>query len=467
MFNRENVKGKKITIMGLGLNQGGLGITRFLAESKANLIVTDLKKEAELKPTINELKKYHIKYILGKHREEDFINTDLVIQNPAIPNNSRYLQIARNHGIPIKTDLDIFLNFCPTRRIIAIGGTKGKSTVSNLVYEIFQKAKIESILAGNMGISVFNVLDKIRPSTYLILEISSWQLEGIKDHHFRAKTSVLTNILPDHLDRYSSYKKYAQAEKLIYRYLKKDDQLILNHDNPETFKEKKNVPAQIQWFSTKKTLSKGCYIDKNNLIYSSGKNNTSFAKLSDLYLSGRHDLENILAACTVSFIHKIPAEVIMQVITKFSGIPYRMELVREKNGVKYYNDTCATTPEATIAALHSLSGKSILLVAGGKNKKLKYNQLIQTILQEKRIKKIILFQHNAYDVSNLLFSELQKLVANERIVLVKNMSEAVRSAHQEACPGDTVLLSPAAASFGLFINEFDRGNQFNQEVNLL
>jgi len=179
--NFKDIRNKKVTIMGLGLDQGGLGITQYFAKAGAELLVTDLKNENELKPSLERLKKFNIKYILGKHREEDFIHTDLIIQNPAIPNNSKFLQIARKHKIPIKTDLELFFEICPSQKIIAIAGTKGKSTVSHLIYKIFQKAKIKSVLAGNMGISVFNVLEKITPSTFLILEISSWQLEGMKD----------------------------------------------------------------------------------------------------------------------------------------------------------------------------------------------------------------------------------------------------------------------------------------------
>ena len=462
--NIKNLKNKKITIMGLGLNQGGLGITQFLAKAGAKLLVTDLKNEDELKPSLEKLKKFNIKYILGKHRAEDFIHTDLIIQNPAIPNNSKFLQIARKHGVPIKTDLEIFFSICPSKRIIAVAGTKGKSTVSHLIYQIFQKAGIKSVLAGNMGISVFNVLDKITPSTYLILEISSWQLEGMKDYKFRADTTVLTNILPDHLDRYNSFEDYAKAEKLIFKYQKISDNLIINFDNKETHKESQKIKSRIYWFSTQKKVSMGCYLKQTELIFCSGKHEIHFAKISDLLLSGRHNLENILASCTVAFIHQIPIKIISQVIIEFSGIPYRLELVRENKGIKFYNDTCATTPDATLAALQSLPQKPILLITGGKNKKLNYKAMANAISKDKRIKKIILLQHSDYDVTSTLFSYLKDHCGKEKIIFVKNMLEATKIAYREAEAGDFVLLSPAAASFGMFKNEFDRGNQFNEAV---
>ncbi|TFG92895.1 MAG: hypothetical protein E4G71_01340 [Candidatus Atribacteria bacterium] len=168
-----DLKDKRITIMGLGLNQGGLGVARFLAKAGAHILITDLKTEEELGPSLKKLKGFDVKYALGQHRVEDFINTDLVIQNPAVPHNSKYLKIARKYKIPIKTDLDLFFQLCPSKNIIAVAGTKGKSTVSQLIYHIFKGAQKDTILAGNIGISVLDILEKITPQTWLILEIST------------------------------------------------------------------------------------------------------------------------------------------------------------------------------------------------------------------------------------------------------------------------------------------------------
>jgi len=463
----KDIRNKKITVMGLGLNQGGLGITRFLAIANAKVLVTDLKTCDELHPSLEKLKDLNIKYVLGKHREEDFIHTDMIIKNPAIPNNSKFLQIARDHGIPIKTDLDIFFSICPSQQLIAVAGTKGKSTVSHLINEIFQKANIKTVLAGNMGISVFNILNQITPSTILILEISSWQLEGMKDFKFRANTAVLTNILPDHLDRYDSFKSYAKAEKMIFKYQKSNDNLIINWDNKETGKIKNDLKPVLYGFSTQKSLRMGSYLHKNDLIFNSGKNQISFGKISDLALSGVHNLENILAASTVAFIHKISTKIISQAISEFSGIPNRLELVRELKGIEFYNDTCATTPDATIAALQSLPEKPIILIVGGKNKKLSYKKMAISICKDKRLKKIILLRHPVYDVTTTLFSYLDTHCRKDKAIWAKNMIDAIDIAYQEAKNGYIILLSPAAASFGMFKNEFDRGNQFNEAVSRL
>jgi len=460
----QDLKDKRITIMGLGLNQGGLGVTRFLAKAGAKILVTDLRTKEELEPSLEKLKDFDIKYILGRHREEDFINTDMIIQNPAVPHNSKYLKIARTHGIPIETDLGLFLQLCPSKNIIAVAGTKGKSTVSQLTYNIFKEAQKDTILAGNIGISVLDILEKINPQTWIILEISTWQMEGIKDRKFRPQTAVLTNILPDHLDRYLNYKEYIRSEKLIFKHQKPNDNLIVNYDNEETNQVNKETNSKIYWFSAKEKIEPGCYLENNKLIFQSGKYKTTFAKMSDLLLPGLHNLENILAASTVGFIHNIPGNIILKALKNFPGVPYRLEFIGKFRGIEFYNDTCATTPEATLAALESFTEQSIILFLGGKDKKLNYENFAKAIGQNKKVKKIILLQHPAYDASQKILSALKKYLDSEKIIQTSNLKVAIEISLQHTQPNDLVLLSPAAASFGMFENEFDRGDQFNKIV---
>ena len=460
----QDLKDKRITIMGLGLNQGGLGVARFLAKVGAKILITDLKTEEELGPSLEKLKDFDVKYILGRHREENFINTDMVIQNPAVSHNSKYLKIARTHGIPIETDLGFFLQLCPSKNIIAVAGTKGKSTVSQLIYHIFKEAQKDTILAGNIGISVLDILEKITPQTWLILEISTWQMEGIRNRKFRPQTAVLTNILPDHLDRYPNYKEYIRSEKLIFKHQRPNDNLIVNYDNEETIKIKKEAGLPIYWFSAKEKVEPGCYLKNDKLIFQSGEYKTTFAKISDLLLPGLHNLENILAASTVSFIHNIPGNIILKALKNFPGIPYRLEFIGEVRGIKFYNDTCATTPEATLAALGSFTEQPVILFLGGKDKKLNYENFGEAIGKNKEIKKIILLQHPDYDASLKILSALKKHLDSEKIILTSSLKVGVEAALQQAQENDLVLLSPAAASFGMFENEFDRGDQFNKIV---
>lgn len=462
--NPKNLKNKRITIMGLGLNQGGLGVARFLAKAGAKILITDLKTEEELGPSLKRLKGFNIKYILGRHREEDFINTDMVIQNPAVPHNSKYLEIAQSQGIPIETDLGLFFQFYPFKNIIAVAGTKGKSTVSQLIYHIFKEAQKDTILAGNIGISVLDILEKINPQTWVILEISTWQMEGIKNRKFRPQTGVLTNILPDHLDRYSNFEKYAQAEKLIFKYQQSNDNLVVNFDNKETHRAKRETNSKVYWFSAKEKIEPGCFLENDELFFHSEQYKMTFAKISELPLPGLHNLENILAASTVGFIHDIPGEIILKALNNFPGISYRLEFIGEFKGIKFYNDTCATTPEATLAALESFPKQPIILILGGKDKKLNYENLGIAIGKNINIKKIILLQHPAYDASLKIFSALKKHLDSEKIIKISNLKVGVEIALQQAKENDLILLSPAATSFGMFKNEFDRGDQFNKIV---
>jgi len=460
-----NLKNKKITVMGLGLNRGGLGVARFLAESGAEVLVTDLKTEAELQKSLDELKEYHnIKYVLGGHRIEDFIGRDMIIQNPGVPHHSKYLQIARENGVPIETDLSLFLRICPSQNLIAVGGTKGKSTVTDLIYHIFCHAGKDIVHAGNIGISVFDVLPEIKADTLVLLEISSWQLEGIQQIKCKPKVAVLTNILPDHLDRYDSFDDYACSEKLICRNLDKSAYLVTNFDNLLTENLVHETSAEILWFSTKKMVSRGSYLKDGKLFFQFRKRPVEFGKVDDIPIPGEHNISNVLAAANVSYIMNLSLDKINEGIQTFTGVPDRLEKIRTLNNIHFYNDTCATTPEATIAAIQSFPDKPIILILGGKDKKLKYSHLCRAIKNSDNISYLVILKHPRYDASEMILKDLLELGLANKIQTSNTLSDAVRIAYQKAAPETNILLSPSATSFGMFQNEFDRGNLFRQAV---
>ena len=412
-------KNKKVTIMGLGLHGGGVGVAKFFAKQGAKLIVTDLRTKKELEPSLKELKGLPIKFVLGKHRKQDFINTDLIIKNPGVPADSLYLKAAKKHNIPIKTDVGIFFELCQAS-IIGITGTKGKSTVATLVY-LFLKSKYpNTILAGNIGVSPLEVLSKINKNTKVILELSSFQLENLKKSPHIA---VITTLFPDHLNRYRNFRDYIDAKKSIFKYQKKNDILILNYNNSET-----------------KKLSS----ETNSKVYFFKDSNTS-------------------AAISVAKLFKISKKDIKKVLSNFKGIPDRQELVAVKRGVKYINDTTATTPQSVIFAVRTFKKRfpksEIILIAGGVDKKLIYKNLAKEI--QKNIAHLILLPGTA---SNKLKKELGSFLKEPSSFKVKSMQQAVIKTSKLAKKGDVVLLSPGAASFNLFKNEFDRGEQFVKAV---
>lgn len=436
----KNFKDKKVTIIGLGLHGGGVGVAKFFSQQGAKVLVTDLRSKEELKESLEKLKGKSIKYVLNQHRPEDFINTDLVIKNPAVSDKSKYLQIAKEHGIPIETDIGIFFELCPVP-IIGITGSKGKSTVATLIAKFLARKYPKVVLAGNIRTSVLRKLKKIDKETLVVLELSSWQLTGLRPHGKSPHCSLITNILPDHLNRYRNIDEYIEDKKLIFKFQKSKDILILNHDDKIVRNFAKEAKSEVIYYGREYEADKLAEIR------------------NEIQLNGEHNLSNVLAAMAVAKLYNVSDKSIKKVLRKFKGIEGRLELVRIIKGVKYINDTTATIPEATLAALNSFpSNKQIILIAGGSDKNLDFSQLAKMI--DKRVKSLILLEGTAT-------AKLQKEMAKSRVEIVgpfNDMKQAVSQAQARAEEKDIVLLSPAAASFGLFRHEFERGERFNEAV---
>jgi len=456
-----NLADKKVLVMGLGLHGGGVATTKWLLKHSAKVTVTDLKTRQQLQSSIKQLKNIPIKYILGKHRLQDFTSADLIVQNPDVPSNSKYLKEARSVGVQIENEASLFFFNCRAQ-IIGITGTRGKSTVAALTAKMLKGTKRKVWLAGNIRtIPMLSVLDKIKANDLVVLELSSFQLELLGQRKLSPTVAVVTNIYPDHLNRYPSLPLYRAAKRNIFIYQKVSDKVILNLDNLHTRNYDSKVKSQLFWFSTKNLRHRnGVFIKKNDIYFQQSGRQNKIANVSDIRLRGIHNIANALAAITVASIYKVPAIYIKAVLKKFKGLPDRMELVRTINNVRYINDTTASTPDAAMAALRmflpQLSGKRVILIAGGSEKKIpqaKYRELGE--LMQKTCKATIL----------LSGAGTQHIVpAGQVIRSMKSLSEALAQARKISRPGDVILLSPACASFGMFINEFDRGDQFRRLV---
>ncbi len=447
--------------MGLGVHGGGVGVARFFARRGAKVLVTDLKKKEELRESIKALSNLPIKYVLGEHREEDFKNADLVIQNPAVPRDSKFLRIARGAGVKIETDTGLFFELFKGL-IIGITGTKGKTTTATLLYEILKGAGIKTAVAGNIRVSMLDILDEIDEKTTCVLELSSWQLEGLLSHRKSPHIAVVLNVMPDHLDRYEDFDDYVRAKELIFRFQTKDDFLVLNFDDNHCQGMAKKAVSKIFWFSRKKEVKRGVFVKNGEIFFRRGraeKKSRHLLALSNIRLPGEHNIQNVLAAVTVAGILDVKEKIIKKVVSRFKGVSFRLELVGEKNGLKYYNDSTATNPGAAIAALDSFPEK-VSLIAGGTDKNLDFEGLAKKVSE--KAKKVVLFEGTATEKLEPL---LKKYLSKDVPVLkVNNMKEAVEKATRGLQKGDIVLLSPGAASFGIFKNEFDRGEQFNEIV---
>ena len=442
--------------MGLGgYAQGsGLAAALFFAKAGSKVLVTDMKPASFFASAITKLKKYpNVRMVFGKHREQDFIQADLIIKNPDVPKSSPYLRVAKEYGVPVWGDWTVFLAVSDAM-IVGVTGSKGKSTTATLIHEMVRQ-QYRAHLCGNIGVSPLAIVQKINNDDVVVAELSSWGLHGFEKARISPHVAVITNLFPEHLNKYKNIGEYYKDKEIIFRYQKSDDWCIANRDNAETKKRVAQAKSTVLWFSKKPFRGDGACIKDTSIFFSQGTEKTRICAVSDIQLLGAHNLENVLAAVCTAMCMGVPARAIQKSIKEFRGVPGRMELVKTVGGVAYYNDTTATMPDAAIAALDVFAHKNVILLVGGADKKLNYRELARAI--KKRAPKLVLFKGAA---TEKLMQELEKIKYHKILGIVTGMKDALHIAHAEAKRGDVVLLSPGAASFGIFKNEFDRGDQF-------
>lgn len=452
--------GKRVVVLGLGIHGGGLAVTRWLVKHKAKVTVTDTKAKSELEISIKKLSGLPINYVLGKHPLSLLNECDMVIQNPGVPSNHPFLKEAQKKKIVIENEASLFLKLCPTQKIVAVTGTRGKSTTVSLIGELMKEAWPKAIAAGNIrDVVLFDVLDKLSPDTPVVVELSSWQLELVGQHKLRIPLTLLTNVYPDHLNRYKSFDYYIKAKSNIFRFQNNHDSVVFNYDNSVTRKLAKQALAKVYWFSLKNKVLQGCYTDSNYVYWSMGSKKEKLFARRHVKVIGEHNLANVLAAVTVAKILGIKSQSIKKVVGRFKGLHDRLQLIKELSGVQYYNDTTSTSPDACIAALKVFTHQEVILIAGGTDKSLPYKTMAKAIRSNS--KAVILLPGTA------TIKLLHELKTFKKIFLARSMMEAVKIAKKIAPPKGVVLLSPGAASFGLFKHEFDRGQAFIKSVEQL
>lgn len=442
--------------MGLGVAGGAVEDALFFIKHGARLTITDTKTKKDLAPSLKRLEKYDVTYHLGGHQKKDFIDTDLVIKNPAVPDNSIYLQIAKDHGVAIDTSIGIFGDLVGMRFLIGITGTKGKSTTATLMHDIIKTKYKNAYLAGNIGASPLKYINK--KGAWGVLELSSWQLEGMAQHKHSPHIALITNIQQDHLNRYKNYKQYQEAKKLIFKYQKKGDILILNYDDPYLRKIYTQAPSRVFFYSAKtkprgKNINIGSYF-KDDILH---VKNTRIP-IKKLHMKSTYHRSNVVAALTIAQLLAVSIPKALKSIENFKGLEGRLERVATIEHTTIYNDTTATNPYATISSLEVLGDKKIALILGGEDKKLDYRKLAKTL---KKVGTIILLPGSASDK----IKRGADTATKKRIHNVSSLQDALELAYRSN--PQVILFSPAAASFNMFKNEFDRGAQFNREVKKL
>lgn len=441
-----NFRGRRILVMGLGLHGGGAGTVRFLAKRGARVTVTDLRTKKVLAPSLEKLGDIRgVTYVLGRHRESDFLKSDLIVKNPGVPPTSPYLLLARKHKIPVTTDMGIFFRECPGT-IIGITGTRGKSTTAWLIWK-FLKTKYKRVfLGGNIRKSVLDFLSEIKQSDLIVLELSSFQLQDLSLDRVSPPIAVITNFMRDHINWHRTMAEYAAAKNVIFKFQKVTDYLFANPDDPA-------VRAMTR----------------------TARSRVAFPRLAPKYKPvvdkhlGSHYRSSVGLAVGTARHFKIKPEGMSGVLKTFHGLKGRQELLPSVRRIRIVNDTTATIPEAAVAAVIRFRALAkpphrLILIAGGSDKNLDFTPLAAAIARH--VDCLILLPGNG---TEKLKKALQKTKGVRAWVWheASSMPDAVSAAFAAAAKGDWIVLSPGAASFGLFVNEFDRGDQFRKEVKKL
>jgi len=443
------LRGKRVLVMGLGLHGSGIASARYAAQQGAQVRVTDLRAASVLAPSIATLQGLPIEYVLGQHREEDFLWAEVVLHVPGVKRTSPYLQLAREHGAQIEQEIALFFRACPGH-LIGITGTRGKTTTSTLLYELIKASGQHAVLGGNVsGVETLSLLPEITPQTQVVLELSSWQLEALEPHQVSPAVAVITNIYPDHLDTYTGMQEYAAAKATIFRHQHSGDLAVCNYDNEWTRRMGQTAPASQTWFTS---LMRGGSFKR-------GSDDVVPFLARQTPLRGAHNLENILLATTVAHLLGISDETIARGVRTFRGVAHRLQEVALIGGVRYINDTTSTTPVAGVAALTSFADP-IVLVAGGNTKHLPLENWPATIVE--RCRDLVLLEGSGTDELLPALDEHahRRGRSNPLRGVFASFPLALQAAVDLTRPGDTLLFSPGFTSFGMFLNEFDRGEQF-------
>ena len=421
-------RGKKITVMGLGLLGRGVGDARYLAECGADLVVTDLKSREELAGSVAQLEAFpNIRFVLGEHRLEDFRGRDLVLKAAGVPLDSPYVAEARKNGIPVRMSADLFAGISGVP-VIGVTGTRGKSTAAHMLHAILREAGRPALLGGNVrGVSTLALLSEATPEHTAVLELDSWQLQGWGEARMSPHVAVFTTFYPDHLNYYRGDTGAYLADKAnIFRYQDPGDFFILG--------------------SQAKSIVEGAYPqDASRAEVASADDLAGWT----LRIPGEHNRYDAACAAKAAQALGVDGATIRRAVEKFSGVPGRLEFIREVNGVKVYNDTTATTPEATLAALAARGPARTVLIMGGADKGLDMSALLARLPD---VKKVILLAGTGTE------RICKDLVG---VPVYAALGDAVTAAWAAAATGDVVIFSPAFASFGMFKNEFDRGDRFD------
>ena len=469
------IKNKKVLVVGLGILGGGISTCLWLLKHKAKLTITDLKQKKDLEKSLKKLKRYSskIKLILGKHNKNDFKSNDIIVINPGVRvKNNPYLKIAKRKNKLIENEITLFFRF-NINPIISVTGTRGKTTITNWIGHLLKGKYSNIIVGGNTPNNpILSFLDKLKMNIPIVLELSSFQLELLKAKYKAPKIAIITNLYRDHLNRHGNMKDYARAKANIFQNQKNTDFLILNYDNKWTKFFLSLKPRSQVYFISHNPLPKaknGIFYKKNKIYFQENRKKKLIFNASNFLKHwGEHNLENLMTAILASKLFGLTFAQIKKQINSLPQIKFREETILKNKKLLIINDSSATSPDATIAALKRFKRykNNLILITGGTDKNLEYDELAKRIKKDILPKNLVILNGSA---SKKLIKELNKIKYSNKYFVFESLEECFYySLYQiKQKKKNIIIFSPAAASFEKFKNEFDRAEQFNKLIKKL
>lgn len=455
---KNRICGQKVAVIGIGVSN--VPLIRFLVKHAAVVTAYDKRTKQELGDTYSELANLGVNFVLG----DSYLNTiendiKLIFKTPGIRFDIPVLKNAIENGAELSSEMELFFELCPAE-IIAVTGSDGKTTTTSLIHDMLERAGYHCYLGGNIGRPLIEEVENIKKEDKVVVELSSFQLHTM---HKSPKVAVVTNVTPNHLDWHTDLEEYINAKKAIFTNQQPGEKVVLNYDN-EITRNFNNETQNGVYFSRETILSDGYCLNKvNNMIcyYENGKVSREILCVDDIYIPGLHNIENFMAAIAATE-GLVSDQIIQQTAENFKGVPHRIEFVKEIDGVKYYNDSIASSPARTTAGLNSFD-KKVILIAGGYDKKIPFDEFGSVICD--KVKKVILCGFTADRIKESIIKSNNYNSESLQIYKFDIFEEAIKKAKEVAEEGDIVLLSPACASFDMFKNFEERGNTFKKIVN--
>lgn len=448
-----DLTGKKVLVVGSGVS--GIAATELLKKKGIEVVLFDGNEALDIAALKEKAPVFcDVPIILGNLTEEQMKEMDLAVLSPGVPTDLPFVNRMRELGIPIWGEIELAY-FFEKGKIVAITGTNGKTTTTALTGQIMEAYYKDVKVVGNIGIPYTSVVAETTEDTVTVAEISSFQLETT--HSFKPQVSAILNITPDHLNRHHTMECYIEAKESITKNQSAEETCVLNYEDEVLRKFGETLKTKVLFFSSERKLDKGLFVDGKEIFYADGEKTTKVIHVDDLNILGKHNYENVMAATGMALSLGVPMETIVEVLKKFQAVEHRIEYVTEKRGVRFYNDSKGTNPDAAIKGISAMN-RPTYLIGGGYDKQSEYDEWIESF--DGKVKKLVLIGQTREKIKECALKH-----GFEDVVLCDTLEEAIDCCYENAQSGEAVLLSPACASWGMFPNYEVRGKIFKDYVN--